>query len=560
MLKWRTPHPDLENLIRYSDGELPKRTADRIARHLQDCWECRSELDDTDAIVRHYMRYHKGVFQTEVPAPPNPWCNLRGELGRIANTEARNSWRPAFLRQFLTRPATLMLTAGTLCASAVIAFSVLVHAPTSEADELLRKGVIREHATSGLRRIEMRTKTYTYTRNAEVEKSSPSADNEETAKPLETLFREASYSWKKPLSAESFMEWRRHLVNKRDQVTGIRSGNVVERYEIRTITSDSTIRLATIALNASNFLAIVETLEFRNGEVITITPLAELKQPPSAPQTAKSQRSKNLESRTPTPVEQPSRNTVSDVIGPGDEIRVFVVLHHIGADLGDPIQISREDHEIVVSGGGLSNTRQKEIQQSLAPFPHVVVRFPQGQQVSLSPSAPLSAITESSDRSQLEVALESRLGSRDEAQHVIDAVLRHGDAMMARAYAIRRLAEHFPANVESAMAPADPELLTSLRDEQESALLDHVNAITDSLAPLLDAQGAEPLPEPRKSFADWQSEVQDVFAAAPNVDRLLAQLFGHATPASATAPRELRTALVRLKTHLGGHVPVRGKQ
>src|SRR5260370_14709285 len=41
-------HYSDERLLAYVDGELPGRTADKTARHLAVCWQCRARLDEME--------------------------------------------------------------------------------------------------------------------------------------------------------------------------------------------------------------------------------------------------------------------------------------------------------------------------------------------------------------------------------------------------------------------------------------------------------------------------------------------------------------------------------
>jgi anti-sigma factor RsiW len=41
-------HCSDERLLAYADGELPGRTADKTARHLAVCWQCRARLDEME--------------------------------------------------------------------------------------------------------------------------------------------------------------------------------------------------------------------------------------------------------------------------------------------------------------------------------------------------------------------------------------------------------------------------------------------------------------------------------------------------------------------------------
>src|SRR5438270_857210 len=61
--------------------------------------------------------------------------------------------------------------------------------------------------------------------------------------------------------------------------------------------------------------------------------------------------------------------------GISSELRVVEALHKLGADLGDPLEISREGRQVLVSGTGIPSKRQEELHAVLDPLPDVVVRF-----------------------------------------------------------------------------------------------------------------------------------------------------------------------------------------
>jgi hypothetical protein len=51
------------------------------------------------------------------------------------------------------------------------------------------------------------------------------------------------------------------------------------------------------------------------------------------------------------------------------------VLHEIGADLGDPVQVSLSDGRVQVSGVGVAPERKQKILAALEPLPNVARNF-----------------------------------------------------------------------------------------------------------------------------------------------------------------------------------------
>ena len=86
------------------------------------------------------------------------------------------------------------------------------------------------------------------------------------------MFDAAPFSWEDPLSAKSYAVWHDQLPAKRDQVEAIDRDDSagVGVYVIRTSTSASTLRTATLTLRARDLRPIREMLEF-TSETVEIT-------------------------------------------------------------------------------------------------------------------------------------------------------------------------------------------------------------------------------------------------------------------------------------------------
>src|SRR5260370_32744388 len=108
-----------------------------------------------------------------------------------------------------------------------------------------------------------------------------------------------------------------------------------------------------------------EILQFRNQEWI------EISEAPDSPV---------LEGRArpePQPAPGEPRRAAEPVAATaGDELRVISALHAIGADLGEPVEVSRSADRIIVNGTGLNPERRKQIEALLQPLPKVELHFP----------------------------------------------------------------------------------------------------------------------------------------------------------------------------------------
>jgi len=86
MSKFYLQHPEDDQLLAFSDGELQGLAATRLRRHLKDCWRCRTQLEDLQATVTGFMRYKEHVLEAQLPDPPASWRNLKVEFERIDRT------------------------------------------------------------------------------------------------------------------------------------------------------------------------------------------------------------------------------------------------------------------------------------------------------------------------------------------------------------------------------------------------------------------------------------------------------------------------------------------
>jgi hypothetical protein len=317
-------------------------------------------------------------------------------------------------------------------------------------------------------------------------------------------------------------------------------------YEIRTATAASKLTGAELTVRAADWQPVHEILQFEAGERVEISEM------PDAP--AELFPPVSVAASRPVPAPTPDRALVSDhMASAGDELHVIAALHRIGADLGEPIEVTRsKESGIQVAGAGLDAARKEQLRALLATLPRVTVRFDEAQQTVLQDKENHRRDSQASTGpvSMLQLQLQSYLGSTVALQKFTDGILDASDEAIARAHALRNLAERFPRGEEQTLSTADRNLLVTLRREHASALKELTRRMVQLIQPVLAIP--EKL-EPRVRPADsWQDGTRDVLESTRQVDRLLNQMLagGDNNLARQPTPQELASALASLQARL----------
>jgi hypothetical protein len=533
-------HRNDELLLRLADGELEANEAELAQAHLKACWRCRTRFEDLQASIADYMRYHESMMKPLLPAPPQPWGSLRGRLRKIdADIAPPRRWRLMH-----TSPGWLAAAAASVLAAAVV--YRISREPVVSAAEILRKASGAETSPSARRRIQIKTRARTLVRARSLHGKSLTVASDDGTADLQALFAAANFSWEEPLSARSFEAWHGRLNDKVDAV-GIRddpaSGGRL--YEIRTATSASKLTEAELTVRAADWQPVHEILQFEAGERVEIS---EIEDAP-APSVAASR---------PAPEPTPDRSQISErTASAGDELRVIDALHRIGADLGEPIEVTRtKGSRVQVAAPGLDPGRKEQLRAILAGLPWVTLLFDEPHQTVSGAKEDQRRERRSSTApvSMLQLQLQSYLGSAAALQKFTDGILDASDGAMARAHALRNLAERFPTDQELTLSTAERSLLLTLRREHASALKELAREMIQLVQPVL------PIPEksqPAVPRADsWQEGTRDVLESTRQVDRLLNQMLaaGDNDQARQNTPQTLASALASLQGLLAADV------
>ncbi|MGI8741378.1 MAG: hypothetical protein ACR2NN_02180 [Bryobacteraceae bacterium] len=518
-------HPAEEELLRLSDGELSSRQAAGTRNHLELCWHCRSRLDELEAGIADYMRYEQNVLTPLLPSPPRPWTDLGRRMEEHDATAAirrspRMRWIP---------PTWLAVAAAALLA--VLLVWRFERVPAVSATELLRKAATSESSRPvAQRRIRIRTRHRNYTRSASLRSANSDASPE-----LQKLFEEARFSWDNPLSVEAYRAWHDQLPEKQDDVK-----STAIDYVIHTSTTANVLTSATLTLRAQDLQAVSERLEFQPGEWVEISEAPE--EPAASPATTP----KAYKEESPVVAERAAA-------GPAEELQVTVALHRISADLGEPIEMTRDGSKLVVAAMGLGPRRQSQVRAAVAKIPGVEVRFDQPELMSSQPGIPVAPRRDASGAlSALQIQIQNQIGDPGSVEEFTNRVLDASEAAMARAYALRALARRFAPEIEARLSPEDRNILAGLRQDHLSSLRVRVRQIDRLLEPALaDLAPSRETQSASAASPEWQMQAQQVFASMQRVDQLLsAMLAGDDSGSAGQSPGDLASALGLLEAQL----------
>jgi anti-sigma factor RsiW len=547
-------HPEEGQLLRYLDGELPGRRARQVRQHLEACGHCRAEFEELQNTVGDCVRYRKNVLRTCLP-PPVPWQDLSRGFDRIDASLDRESLAARLVGVLsLPRPAVPWAVTGAIAVAVVCTIVYqLRETPSVQAAALLKKAVaVADSRPRPARRIRISTASRQLTRV--IGAGQPASD----APAIERLFRAANYNWDDPLSAKAFETWRDQLPAKRDQVASMEDPQSPDRnsYRIQTTTDASELVSATLKLRMTDFEPLEGRFEFRNRDWVEMT---ELTDQPTLPASTVAGATGGMPRQPGMPPDraEPSTEPLNPA-GVAEELQVVAALHQVGADLGDPVEIARGSGQILVSGTGIPPQHQKQIHEALDSMPGVVVRFsepgagggaPSGPE-GTPPETPVLRDSAGSVPPPFQARLEERLGGRPQFERFSSQLFDASDAVMSRAYALRRLAQQFPPDVERQLNAEGRRALRGLGREHVAALARQSGEIDAALSRILAALGGTAAPgEVRLESAAWQPASEELLSAARRVETLLAVLLGMAAPDNPAdqIPSQLLAALAQLR-------------
>jgi len=525
-------HPEEGLLLRYLDGELPGRKSRQVRGHLEACWQCRSAVEELEGAIAGCMEYRKEVLQGHLPPPPTPWADLTADFARIDSEVAADGWGTR-LGNWLTGPR-LQRFAWTAAAVGLVAVGVyyqVLHTPSVQAATLLRRAVAATTAVGA--------------------KSAPAKPvrmrgNFTSRAAIASKLRAAHYPDGDPLNPKSFQEWRDSLPQKQDEIATVSNPEIPSEswFRIKTTPVEGELEAASLTLRASDYHPVGSRFEFRDREWVEYNEFSET---PATDGGTPAVSRLDAPTRRVVP-SRPSALPSGESASISEELRVLAALHEIGADLGDPLDITRSGGKVLVSGVGIPSGRQRDIHRALDPLPNVAVQFVDPASGAAAQSvAETTEVKPDSGRSPLQSRLEQQLGSRAAFERFSSQTLDELDNAMAHAYALRSLAQRFPEG--TVMSDSDRTLLADLAGTHLKTLSSQINELHRTLAPVLvSLGGATAQGRPVTTARAWQTAAEDTFAASRRLEVLLSTLVGAtAEVPNARMPSDVLAAFADLR-------------
>jgi hypothetical protein len=483
----RPPHLSEEDLVRFQDGELPSSQAS----HLESCPQCATRLRDLENAAALYAEYRDSLRAPSLPPPPRAWQSLDQLIAKDAE-----GGRFRILRWW---PAAVVAIAACIALAVV----ELPDRSSARAAQLLAQSAGAELPAG--RFVSMRMHDRTLVRPAVLNSDSP-ADRDPDVARVRAAFDRAQYSWRNPLCACSFQAWRKVQRDRRDSVSVVqKSGD--RFYRVQTDSPYGVLRSASLILRGQDLRPTGGAFEFEGEGAVEMEETAA----PAAPAARK------------IPPATAGEPVVETPATPADVLHVLAALDEIGADAGEPIEVSgiAANGKVAVHAIGLSSERRRDVAEALAALPRVALDF---DTPGRSASTTQPAMPERSSASipiPLRSRFEERLGGAIVLQETTDRVLDDGASALGRAHAIAVLARHFPPPVEAELAAEDRTLLLTLRQRHIAELNRLAARIRTQLRPLLSASNqAAPVP----AGDNWQAQASVLVASAQTLDEALNRL------------------------------------
>jgi hypothetical protein len=198
-------------------------------------------------------------------------------------------------------------------------------------------------------------------------------------------------------------------------------------------------------------------------------------------------------------------------------------------------------------------SRQQKIQAALANMPLVEMQFDSLQPAAIPPQAALSSAGGSANpRPVIQGRVEKQLGGHAAFERFSAQILESDEDAMKRVYALRTLAQKFPADTELQLNSSDRELLMTLSREHAAVLSQKVSTLESLLLPTLSSLGGTAALVHAAPHAAWQSAVEDLFHSSTRVDKSVSIMLGMTPSDGSTAslPTDLLSALKDLQSNL----------
>jgi hypothetical protein len=513
-------HPDESQLLLALEHELPPDGIAEIEEHLGQCWSCRARSEEMQRGIFAFVEYRENRYLPSLAEPPNEFRGFPRELRKLV-VEIESPGPATRLRRalqsLLTLPAYVRWsTAVALITIVALLWAQVFNPAVVSANELLTRAIAAQNPTvpangsaprrkTVRQRVQLRSGARTVVRTFEWTLG-------DTRNQSRWELQEDLDKWDRPLTAESFAEWRNSLASKSD---GVRRSQ--QLLTLTTTPQTGPIKQASIVVRAADFHPLEQRILFSDEQELDFLELgfevADEVAPTAQPPLRQRSSSTSVQNVKP-------RGNLDEI-----ELAVRYKLFTEKLDIGEDLQISRTANELMVAGVASSKERADAIVSLLTRMENVRVKvtFPQAGNISPSPAG--SARTTMKDTQVTatpplaEALLSKEFPSSNERAYFVNAWLAASDEALSHVWALKQIADRYSESEESRLSPGS-------RDKLRDMLLVHLGAVgqansdLDSLLKLLPNSLDATLPD----VTDLQFGITLLFRNVQEQDSLVAKL------------------------------------
>ncbi len=534
-------HPSEKDLLLFADGELGKRAAAQVERHLASCWDCRARLAQTESTITEFVTLRRKLLDHRIEGTDFQSGRSARALFAARMEEAIRTSRVPFgqvvrraLWPVVNRP---MWVAGTL--AVILAFLLVFEplmAPSVSAMDVIANGTAAEQRrVPGAvmhQRVRVRCKSgrastfaavdYDVWRSGARTRTIAASGHPGPAERLRALYRDHGADWDNPLSASSFARLRDSIGAVRDKVRG--------RDEI-TVTSvpaeregySGEVQRVELTVRKSDWHAIAQRIQLRDADYELTELLDEA--------VARDKVDPSIFGQPPAPVMAallpPPRPAAPApaALPPGPtpeqldeaELSLREAFHQTWADVEEVPEIRREGAQIRFRLFTQSAKRKEEILTALAgipflapeitdaetlgssaaPAPGTVPTPPAAAPQSGAPAAPSAeaappaGVTLYSTRPPLAKALREYSGGLDPANNYLNAVRDSYLQVLLDASALGRLTERYPESEWNQLPAESRQRLNRIARDHVDEVRTSLESYLELVSPVLDEMAAK---------------------------------------------------------------------
>ncbi|MBV8570174.1 MAG: hypothetical protein JO319_06155 [Acidobacteriaceae bacterium] len=235
------------------------------------------------------------------------------------------------------------------------------------------------------------------------------------------------------------------------------------------------------------------------------------------------------------------RNAVPTVNLDDLEMTVRYELHQMGADLGDSIEISRSQSELVVNAWGVSSQRKDQLTALLANKPGVQLEFQSPANGHRNPTHAITAVPPRS--AQQDNRLLAFFGGADAEENYTRGVLQSSTDILAHLYALQELAVRWPPGQDSNLSSAAKTQFATMVRDHVHGVQTGLSELTPQIDFLLKGFGYEAIQTiPAAGSTSWQATTASTLERARTLDHILRSLL-----TTSETPMNVDEALPKLK-------------